>query len=324
MPETITREAFTNERAFFLDWWPVEPSVQESPPPPDPEAVRERCLPLIKQWYGESDKYYELGSCHKQGMTYECPHGEKHRFPRACALTSCPIHGPRKLKRSWKKKLRHLPGPLVLAEWRPSETDASDSFSAIRKAAEKWRRKRITSGVHWVRYERKGDTLSALMLFVLPEYEPTDGLTVISDGATNDAALRWLQRHYLAELTLAETAEELATILEAQHRLQPFGADSKKWKERGEEYDQDLHGESTAQADVEFLHLENSTDPLGVETQRPAPPRKPVMCPIHHVEMKYTGIIGPMSEYRYVPEYDCWVDREIPYDPGALSLLPGD
>jgi hypothetical protein len=299
------------EILFWTAGWAARPQVEEiNLPPADPEDIRQRWPPLIKQWYGESDKHYELAGCHKHGGTYECPHGERHRFPRACALTSCPIHGPRKLKRSWKKKLKHLPGPLTLAEWRPESNQGLD-FTTIRKAAEKWRRKRITSGVHWVRYERRNRVLTPVMLFVLPEYEPTYGLTVISDSATNDDALRWLQQQYLDELSLTETAEELATILEAQHRLQPFGADSAKWKEKGEEDNQDLHCESRAQADIEFLHQETHIDPSGVETQRPAAPRKTVMCPIHHVEMKYTGIVGPMSEYKYLPRYDTWVDREI-------------
>jgi hypothetical protein len=109
----------SNERFFWTREWLTKPPPAQPDPTPDPEAIRERWLPLIKEWYGESDKYYELASCHKHGGTYECPYGEKHRFPRACNLTSCPIHGSRKLKRSFKKKLKYLSGPLTLAEWRP-------------------------------------------------------------------------------------------------------------------------------------------------------------------------------------------------------------
>jgi hypothetical protein len=146
LPETNDPEAL-----FFLHGF--APIPEGLPPPPsDPEELRQRWLPHVKNWFGE-EKYYELEGCHKHGGTYLCPAGgERHRFGRPCNLTTCPIHGPRKLRRQWMRRLKNLRGPLVLAEWRPAapyEGDLDD-FAGIRKQGEKWRRGKISGGAHWV------------------------------------------------------------------------------------------------------------------------------------------------------------------------------
>jgi hypothetical protein len=297
LPETNDPEAL-----FFLHGF--APTPEGLPPPlPDPEAMRIAWLPWVKDWYGD-EKYYELEGCHRHGGTYECPAGgERHRFPRACNLTTCPVHGSRKLKRAWMKRLKHMAGPLVLAEWHPPVP--TDDFAGIRKQAEKWRRGKIEGGAHWVRYARdESGNLTTLMLFVLQEVEnlPLE-LTIVRAGVTNDDALAWLQRHYTDECALAQSRDEMVTIMEAQHRLQPFGPDRKRWEEKSEHE----HSESTPRAEVEFLHLDDSTNYLGVETQPRPAPTKQVLCPIHGVPMKYLGLIGPLSEYTYDPKYDTWV-----------------
>jgi hypothetical protein len=123
---------------------------------------------------------------------------------------------------------------------------------------------------------------------------------------TNEDALAWLQRHYLEEIATAETGEEVVMILNAQHRLQPFGPDRKAWAEKPEESPHGAHGEpedpperwESAPKDQEDSRCRNSP---------PKPARKPVLCPIHRVEMEYLGFVGPLSEFTYDRQYDTWV-----------------
>jgi hypothetical protein len=286
----------TPEQAFWLE----PPKVAEPEPEPViPEAIRRLWLPWIRDCYGD-EKYYELEGCNKHGGTWQCPEGERHRFPRACSLTTCPIHGPRKLKKFWMKRLKNMRGPLILAEWRRESRD----FADIRDQGEKWRRGKLEGGAHWVRYERRDRVLVPVMLFVLQEgARMPDGLTIARDGETNEGALRWLQQHYLEELALAENAEEMAMIIDAQHRLQPFGPDRKRWEEK------ESH-EHFAAAETEPIRLSDpieSGEDTRVRKSTSSSSKQPVLCPIHGVPMKYLGFVGPLSEFTYDPKYDTWV-----------------
>jgi hypothetical protein len=292
----------TPEQAFWLE----PPIVTElKPEPVNPETIRRLWLPWIRDWYGD-EKYYEMEGCHKHGGTWECPEGERHRFPRACSLTTCPIHGPRKLKKFWMKRLKNMRGPLILAEWRPAR-EAKD-FADIRDQGEKWRRGKLEGGAHWVRYERRDRVLVPVMLFVLQEgARMPEGLTIIGDGETSEGALRWLQQHYLEELALAESAEEMAMIIDAMHRLQPFGPDRQRWAEQADEYHQNMHGEVSPKADNTTFYTEEDGKDSMVRKSTSPPARQPVKCPIHGVPMNYLGMVGPLSEFTYDPKYDTWV-----------------
>jgi hypothetical protein len=142
------------------------------------------------------------------------------------------------------------------------------------------------------------------MLFVLQEVEnlPLE-LTIVRAGVTNDDALAWLQRHYIDECALAATRNEMVTIMEAHHRLQPFGPDRKRWEEKTEH----AHSEPETRAESGDSDPNEDTHTLRDRNSTSAPAKQPVLCPIHGVPMKYLGLVGPLSEYTYDPKYDTWV-----------------
>jgi hypothetical protein len=272
-------------------------------PSPNPEELRRRWLPWVEYWYGP-EKARDFQGCLKHGMTYECPTGgERHRFGRPCSLTTCPTHGLRKLTRSWMKKFKHLDGPLVLAEWRPTTPYQGDKndFAGIRKQGEKWRRSKIEGGGHWVRYERKpGGSLGTVMLFWLQEAVHIPGdLKVVAHGAGNRDALEWLKRHHLDEIDCAENHEEMAMIMSAEHRLQPFGPDRTRWKEQPQQHSHESESSEPGATSAPKSKEGDAGSDYRCRNSPSGDGKREVICPIHGTPMRSLGFIGRLHEYTY-------------------------